>query len=211
MPQATQSCTLSPASLTFASVVVGATSAAKLVTLTNGGSTTLDITSIATSGDFSYAPATSPAAAHWLREKIAKSRSPSLRPRLEPNGNLTITDNAPNSPQTVALSGTGTVQVTLTPASKAFPATKVGTTSAAKVFTLSNKQSAALTGISIVNDGRLQRLRHDLRVKSGCQVKLHDQRGIHTNADRHHNLGTLQVSDSALGGPQTSSLTGTGK
>ncbi len=50
--------TLSPTSLTWGNTVVGTTSTAKSVTLTNTGSATLNIASIATSGDF--APATSP-------------------------------------------------------------------------------------------------------------------------------------------------------
>jgi Abnormal spindle-like microcephaly-assoc'd, ASPM-SPD-2-Hydin len=123
---------------------------------------------------------------------------------------LTITDNAANSPQTVALSGTGTVPVTLTPASKTFPATKVGTSSAAKVFTLTNKQSVALTGISTSTTGDFSvsssTCSTSLAAKSSCQISV-----IFTPTQTGTRTGSLQVSDSAVGSPQSSSLTGTGK
>jgi hypothetical protein len=45
---------------------------------------------------------------------------------------LTITDSANNSPQTIALSGTGIVPISLTPATLTFGTLKVGNPSAAK-------------------------------------------------------------------------------
>jgi hypothetical protein len=203
--------TLSTTSLSFASVVVGNTSAGKTVTMTNSGTATLSISSIATSGDFALTTSTKPCGATLLQGQNCKIEVTFTPTQVGARtGTLTITDNAANSPQTVALSGTGTVPVTLSPASKTFPATKVGTSSAAKVFTLTNKQSVALTGISTSTTGDFSvsssTCSTSLAAKSSCQISV-----IFTPTQTGTRTGSLQVSDSAVGSPQSSSLTGTGK
>ena len=64
---------------------------------------------------------------------------------------MTITDDAANSPQTIALTGTGTV-VQLSPASVNFGDQKVGTISQPQSVTLTNTGSTPLSirGIGIV-------------------------------------------------------------
>jgi len=125
-------------------------------------------------------------------------------------GSLTFTDNAPNSPQTVPLSGTGLAPVELTPASAKFPATTVGSTSAAKTFKLENKQAVALTGISIATTGDFSvsttTCSSSLAADSTCTISV-----VFKPTQTGTRTGALQVSDSAAGSPQTSSLTGTGK
>jgi len=56
------------------------------------------------------------------------------------SGTLTLTNNAANSPQSVALSGTGVTPaaVSLSPSSLAFVGQQVGTTSAPQTITLTN-------------------------------------------------------------------------
>ncbi|MGC2558140.1 MAG: choice-of-anchor D domain-containing protein [Terriglobales bacterium] len=203
--------TLAPPSLTFASVVVGATSTGKSVTLTNSGNATLDITGITTSGDFALVTSTKPCGATLTAGKNCKIEVTFTPTQVGARtGTLTITDNASGSPQSVPLSGTGTVQATLTPASKTFPATKVGTTSAAKVFTLSNKQSVALTGISPSTTGAFSvsatTCGASLNAKSTCTISV-----VFTPTQTGSTTGTLEVNDSAIGSPQTSSLSGAGK
>ena len=133
--------TVSPTSLAFGSVVMGVTSAGKNVTLTNTGGSTLNISNIATSGDFALITSTKPCGS-----TLAAGKNCTIKVTFTPTqlgartGNLTITDNASNSPQTVPLSGTGNPQATLTPATATYSKQTVGTTSAAKVFTLANKQ-----------------------------------------------------------------------
>ena len=121
-----------------------------------------------------------------------------------------MTDNSPSSPQTVALSGTGTVQATLTPATATYPARTVGTTSPAKVFTLTNKQAVALTSIAISTTGDFAvsstTCTTSLAAKSKCTISV-----TFTPTATGTRTGTLKVADSAVGSPQTSSLTGTGK
>jgi hypothetical protein len=202
---------LSPASLAFANTVVGATSAAKIITLTNTGNATLNITSIVPSGDFSLTTSTKPCGS-----TLAAGQNCRIEVTFTPTqvgartGTLTLTNNAANSPQSVPLSGTGTGQATLTPATKTFPATTVGKSSAAKVFTLANKQSVALTGISSETTGDYSvsatTCSSSLAAKSKCTISV-----IFTPTQTGTRTGTLQVNDSAVNSPQTSTLTGTGK
>jgi subtilase family serine protease len=203
--------TVSPTSLLWGTVVLGATGAAKPVTLTNTGTSTLNISSITTSGDFAQTTSTKPCGS-----TLAAGKSCVIRVTFTPSqvgtrtGTLTITDNSPSSPQTVALSGTGGVQATLTPASRTFPAEKVGVSSPARVFTLANKQAVGLTGISISTTGDFSvsstTCTSSLAAKSNCTISL-----VFTPTATGTRTGTLSVADSAIGSPQTSSLTGTGK
>ena len=125
-------------------------------------------------------------------------------------GTLTIVDNASNSPQTVSLTGTGIAQATLTPASATYASRKVNTTSAAKIFTLTNKQKVPLTGIAISTTGSFAvsatACTSTLAALSKCTISV-----TFTPAQSGTNTGQLAVSDSASSTPQTASLTGTGK
>jgi len=201
--------TLSPTSLAFGNEVVGGTTKAKTVTAANKGSATMDISSIATSGDFAIQSKTCGSTlAAGAKCTVSVTFTPTqLGSRT---GDLTFNDNAGNSPQSVPLSGTGTAQATLTPASATFPTTKVGSTSAAKTFKLSNKQNVSLTGISASTTGDFSisatTCGASLAAKSSCTISV-----VFKPTQTGTRTGTLSVSDSAVGSPQTSSLTGTGK
>ena len=92
--------------MNFGSVVVGATSSVKTVTLTNVQSVALSITSITTLEPFAIATnncsATLAAGAHCT---VGVTFSPTATGSA--TGTLTFTDSAGNNPQTVNLSGTG--------------------------------------------------------------------------------------------------------
>jgi hypothetical protein len=201
---------LSPTALTFGTSVVGQPSAAKTVTLTNNSTLTLDI-SITLSGDFAQTASTSPCGS-----ALAAGKSCKIEVAFTPTqvgsrtGTLSIYDNASNSPQTVSLSGTGKAQVTLTPATATFAGTKVGKTSAAKMFTLRNNLNTVLHNVSISTTG-------DFAVSTtSCQTQLTSNASCtisvtFTPTQTGTRMGTLQVSDSANNSPQISNLTGTGK
>lgn len=203
--------TVSPTSLTWGTVVLGATGAAKAVTLTNIGSTTLNISNISTSGDFAQATSTKPCGS-----TLAAGANCIIKVTFTPTqlgtrtGTLTITDNSPSSPQTVALSGIGGAQAKLTPATATFATEKVGVTSPARVFTLANKQAVALTGITISTTGDFSvsstTCGTSLNALSSCSISV-----TFTPTAVGTRSGTLSVADSAIGSPQTSSLKGTGK
>ena len=95
---------LSPASLAFPAQLLGAGSTGQTVTLTNAGSASLAISSISASGDFPRPPCGTAvsAGADCTITVTFKPTAGGAR-----TGSLTITDSAGNSPQSVALTGTG--------------------------------------------------------------------------------------------------------
>jgi len=97
---------LSTTAVSFGSQLVGTSSAAQTVTLTNTGDPELEITGISVSGEF--VPSST------CGSMVPVSGSCTINITFTPaatgnrTGTLTINDNAPGSPHTVALSGTGT-------------------------------------------------------------------------------------------------------
>jgi len=200
--------TFSPASLNFGNQVVYTTSAAKTVTVANTGSVTLDISDIVASANFAISKNTCGATlAAGKKCKVSVTFTPTELGPL--TGKLTFTDNAPNSPQSVALSGTGIQPTTLTPASARYGKQKVGTTSKSKTFTLTNNQTETLTGIAISTAGDFTvsatTCGTSLAAKAKCTIGV-----TFTPTETGTRTGELSVSDSASNSPQTASLTGTG-
>ncbi len=203
--------TVTPASLTWGTVALGATGPVKSVTVTNTGSTTLNISSITANGDFALATGTKS-----CDSTLAAGKNCIVKVTFAPTqlgsrtGTLTLTDNSPSSPQTVALSGTGGPQAKLTPATATFASEEVGLTSPAKVFRLANEQAVALTGITISTAGDFSvsstTCGTSLNALSSCAISV-----TFTPTAVGTRTGTLSVADSAIGSPQTSSLKGTGK
>lgn len=100
---------LLPSSLTFSGQLVGTTSAASTVTLTNAAVTPITISLIQISGDYAQTnncgtlPATLAARASCTFNVTFTPTVTGIR-----SGTLTVSTNAANSPHSVALSGTGT-------------------------------------------------------------------------------------------------------
>jgi hypothetical protein len=200
---------VSPNSLSFGNEAVGTTSPAKTVTLKNTSTATLDISSITPSGDFAISANTCGATLAGKKScKVSITFTPMALGKL--NGTLTFTDNAANSPQTVPLSGTGVEPATLTPASAVYAKQNVGTTSAAKTFTLTNNQPVDLTGIAISTTGHFAvsatTCETSLNAKAKCTISV-----TFSPTETGTQTGQLIVQDSASNNPQTSNLTGTGK
>ena len=142
--------TLSPTSLTFPTQLVGTKSAAQTVTLTNTGNATLSITSIAHTGDFSDTTTCGTTVVAGASCTITVTFTPTtVNART---GTLSVTDNAPASPQVVSLSGTGTY-VSWTPTSLTFANQTVGTTSPSQTITFTNHAPTTLTIKSITTTG----------------------------------------------------------
>jgi hypothetical protein len=202
---------VSPSALSFGTVIVAATSAAKTVTLTNNSSSTLDISGVTVSGDFAQATSTKPCGSTLAAGKFCQIKVTFTPTQIGARtGTLSITDNASNSPQTVSLSGTGKAQAALTPATATYAATKVGATSAAKVFTLHNYQSVILKNILISTTGDFSvsstTCGTQLTSSGTCTIDV-----VFKPTATGTRTGTVSVSDNALNSPQTSNLTGTGK
>ncbi len=199
---------ISPASLSFGNVAINNTSAQKTVTLKNTGTTMLDSSSITASTNFAISSKTCGATLGSGKTcKVSVTLTPT---QLGPvTGTLSFTDNAAGSPQTVALSGTGVTEAKLSPASAAYAKQKVGTTSAAKTFTLTNNQTVALTSIAISSTGDFAvsatTCTTSLAAKGKCTISV-----TFTPTATGKRTGQLRVSDSGNNSPQTSNLTGTG-
>ena len=145
----------SPASLTFASTGVGATAAAKTITVTNKSTGTITINSLAASANFSaVGSGTTPCGG-----ALAKSAKCTLSVTFTPSntgsikGAVAIATSGAGSPQIVGVSGTGAIPVTLVPASLTFAAQAAGTTSAPQTVTLTNSSGATLNISSIAASG----------------------------------------------------------
>ncbi len=145
---------LSAASLTFASQTIGSASPAQTFTLTNSGTGTLNLTSITLAGanaaDYSLVnacPATLAASAHCTFTVAFKPTAAGTRIAA-----VSIVSNATSSPNTIALTGTGTTPaISLSPTSITFASQPVGSASAAQTVTLTNSGTGALnlTGITL--------------------------------------------------------------
>jgi len=148
---------VTPTLLSFGNQVINTTSAAKTVTMTNKGTATLNIDSVAISGSFAISSKTcGTTLAIGAKCTVKVTFTPTVLGAL--TGTLTFTDNAANSPQTVTLSGTGVFPVTL------------------------DQQSDRGTDRHHnLDDGRFRGLGDDLHGEPGRQGQVHDQRSVHTS------------------------------
>jgi len=97
--------TLSSTSISFPNQYVGTSGLPINVTLTNSGGQPLTISSVQAGGDFGATSGCTSSLSAGVNCTIGVFFDPSASGLR--TGNLTITDNAPGSPQTVALSGNG--------------------------------------------------------------------------------------------------------
>jgi hypothetical protein len=140
--------TFSPTSLTFLTQVVFTTSPARQVTLTNSGAGVLKINHISVTSPFQQT--------NNCPSSLGPGAKCTINVKFRPGNKgvfhsaVSVTDNAPGSPQKVPLTGTGTY-VQLVPTKLNFGNQPVGTRSLAKRITLTNKGSVTLniSGIAI--------------------------------------------------------------
>src|SRR2546426_750346 len=155
--------TLAPTSLAFGTQRLSTTSPAQTVTLTNSGTATLSITSIALAGsnpgDFAIAgssicpcPLSEEQTAALPTSSYIVSCTPAATDAL--TATVTITDDAPGSPQSVSLAGTfffndtATTEIYTLSLHDALPIS-----SPAQTVTLTNSGTATLSITSIVLAG----------------------------------------------------------
>jgi len=146
---------LSSSSLNFGNQTVGIPSSPQVVTLTNTGNIalTLAIAVIGTnSTDFSQTNTCGTSVSAGGNCTISVTFTPSAAGTR--TAAVSITDNAPGSPQSVSLTGVGVLPaVTFSPSSLTFPTQVVFTTSKAKTVTLTNAGLGILTIKSIAASG----------------------------------------------------------
>ncbi len=96
---------VAPAALPFGGQVVGATSNAQTVTVTNGSTAPLAVSGVTVAGEFSQTNTCTPSIPAGSACTVSITFTPAISGNKD--GILTITDSAFSSPQTVPLSGTG--------------------------------------------------------------------------------------------------------
>ena len=206
---------LTPASLSFGRVAVGATSKPSTATFKNTQKTSLTIGSIVISGG------NAPGDYAWggncpiSPSQLAAGSSCSITVTFTPSalGNriatLTVTSSSSSSPQSIALSGIGIAPVTVTPASLTFPSTLVGATSAAKTVTLTNHLNVALAMSSVATSGDFAVASNTCSPSVGAGLSC--TIGVTFIPVAIGPLsGTLMVNYSAFGSPTLVTLSGTG-
>jgi uncharacterized repeat protein (TIGR03803 family) len=199
-----------PAMLNFGSEALNESSAAKSASLKNSGVALLAVGNVAVSGNFAVSTNTCTGAT------LTNEKTCNVRVSFTPTtvglqtGALTFTDNTATNPQTVALSGIGIEPATLSPASAAYGTQGVGTTTAAKTFTVINNQTITLTSLAISTTGDFAvsatTCTTSLAAKEKCMVSV-----TFTPTQTGTRTGELAVTDRASNSPQISNLKGTGK
>jgi hypothetical protein len=207
---------VTPSSLAFPSTIVGTVSDEQTVTLTNTGSSALSIKSISVKG--TQAAAFIDISACGTSLAVGKSCTVYLGFSPKSAGSTTATlslaDNAPQSPQTVTLTGSGVAAhaLTITPTSLAFPATPVGGASTGKSVTLTNSSAIAVSISAILLNGVDP---HDFVTLNNCGAALGAGSSCtifvaFTPTATGSRTATLSVADNASGSPQLVGLSGTG-
>ena len=213
---ATAPVTISPTSLSY-TANVGTTSAYNTITITNKNTVNaLTISSVAINGDFaqtgvlqtgsySCGAASSTAPPPYT---VSPGGSCEIEVSFTPTvggmrgGQVQFVDSAATSPQVVNLTGTASNPLTILPTSLSFSAQKVGTTSAAKIITLTNHESQAET-FSLSATGDFSAASNcttgTIAANSSCLVYVtFDPSAINTRT------GTLTIKNSAASGSTSS-------
>jgi hypothetical protein len=200
--------TASPASMTFNNTPVGITSAGQNLTITDNTSKSVTVNSIVAAGDF---------AETGTCKSLASLGSCTISVTFTPTatgtrtGTITITDSAVSTPVVVNLTGKGIAQVQITPTPYNFGSVAVGS-SATKVFAVQNNLS---TTVSISNIAATSASKEFSIQSTNCGTQLAGKTKCAISVTFAPTragsvVGTLSVTDSALGSPQTVPLKGTG-
>ena len=206
---AAASLSASPSSVAFGSVNVNQTSS-QTVTLTNNGGSSLTISAVNLSGSgITLSGLNAPVT-------IAAGGSTTFTVMFSPtaagsvSGAVSLTNSGTASPLSIPVTGTGVASaaVSLSPSSLSFGSVSLNVTSAAQTVTLSNNGTAALTISSIAVSGNYAQTNNcgsSLSSGSSCAINV-----TFTPLSTGSLSGTLTVTDSATGSPQTVALSGTG-
>ena len=201
----------SPTLLPFSNVVVGTTSVAKTVKVTNSSSSTVSITSIVPSADYATTTMGSKPCGATLAAGATCTVGVTFSPTAAGTifGSLTFT----GSSSIMNLSGAAVLPVTLSPISVSFGTQAVGTTSAAQTIALTNNQSTALTinsiaasGDYIVTAAGTKPCGATVPALGQCTIGVEFSPTVTGTIS-----GVLTVTSNAPYTPQEASLTGTGQ
>ena len=206
---------VAPSKLSYKTTVLGANSAPQAVSLNNNSSSSVSISSIQFTGtdpgDFSQT--------NNCGSTLAGRSSCTINVTFTPQAinartaTLSIADNAAGSPQSVSVGGTGTA-ASFSPTSIRFGTQKVGTTSSAKIVTLTNTSATitmSITGITFAGAdpgdfAQTPTCGSTLGPKASCTMSV-----TFSPKATGARTATLTVSDNGGGSPQGVPVSGTGQ
>ena len=204
----------SPKSWSFGNDVVGITSPNRVVTVTNHGSTSVNISAVQAVGNFSaFASGASPCGGSLGAGKsctFSVNFSPTISGGVK--SGVMVVDDSGISPQVLDVTGTGVLPITLSPASLTFSAQNVGTTSPPQIVTVTSNQSSVLSltftasGDYVIQPGGGNPCGTSLPAFGQCTVSV-TFRPSATGAIP----GVASFTHSGVFTPQEVSLTGTGQ
>ena len=206
---------LSPETVSFGLELSGTTSAAKSLTVTNGGTAPLTFANISVGGNFALASSGTTCSSNSpLATKAACAISMTFSPTETGlyTGTLTLTDNnngLPVTTQTVSLTGTGTdSELSLSTTSVAFLAQLSGTSSPPFTVALMNTGSTpvSISGMTVSGDfAQTNSCGSSISAGGNCSISV-----TFTPTAVGNRTGTLSIADNANNSPQTISLSGIG-
>lgn len=204
---------LSTGSLGFGVESIGTASGGKSVTLTNVGTTGFNITAIAITG----ANAGDYLQTHTCGSSLGASASCTITVTFKPTASgtrtaaLSLSDSAAGSPQTVALSGSGTA-AKVSPSGLNFGTVVVGSSSGAQAMTLSNVGTSifdisaiAIAGPDPGDFSQTHTCGTSLAPSASCTISV-SFKPTATSA----RTAAINITDTAVGSPQTMLLSGAG-
>jgi hypothetical protein len=211
---------LSSTTVAFGNQTVGITSAPQTVTLTNTGTASLKIQTVALAGGNTSNFAIASGSTCTNGATIAINGTCTVAITFTPNAvnsliqdTVLITDNAADSPEGISLSGAGTPvpTVTVTPSKVTFPnAQFVGTSGNPQSVTLTNTGQAplAISGVtaSPSDFAVLNSCGNSLAAGGSCAIGVFFDPTVGGTR-----TGTLTINDNASGSPQTVALSGVGQ
>ncbi|GAA3192420.1 choice-of-anchor D domain-containing protein [Dactylosporangium siamense] len=197
---------VSPSALGFGSVATGGTSAAQAVTVTNSGTASAPVGTIAVSGDFAQTNTCGSSLAAGASCSVSVTFSPTAAGTR--TGNLSVT--ASGLTNTVPLSGTGVAPgpvINANPTTLSFAGTVVGASAPTQTVTLTNSgtTSATVSGVTTSGDYSQTNTCGSLAVGASCTVTVK-----FTPTTSGARTGTLTVASNANNSPATVALSGSG-
>jgi hypothetical protein len=202
--------TLSTTALNFGNQSDGTSSANTAITVTNTGATTVVFSSIAITGAGSSSFPWSNNCPASLTAGTGCTIYASFAPASAGNFSaaIVLTSNAYSSPQSISLSGTGVVPMTLSPTSVFFGTVLTGNSKTAAPVTVTNQSSVAITGITFSVTGaafsQVNTCGATLAAGAQCKVTL-----TFAPAAAGKLQGSVSITDSAANSPQAIALQGT--
>jgi hypothetical protein len=206
--------TVSPTNLAFGQQALGTSSHSQAVVLTNTGLTALTLSNVAVAGINAADFVQSNTCGTTLAAAASCEINVTFAPLASGNrsASVSVTDNAPGSPQLIVLTGTTppAPAVSLSASDVSFPDQYAGTAGLPITVTLTNTGTAPLTINSVAASpadfGPLSACGNSVAAGISCAVAVFFDptvSGMRT--------GTLTITDNAADSPQTVSLQGIGQ